>query len=917
MVGGCDDFSSSGGGGGVWRNQEDFIAETPPQNQYTPPSLQQQEGGGRIVGGTPIDISDYPWLVLLRDKYSLFQRCAGSLIAPQWVISATHCFGRSETIDDYVVSFLVKDINAKEPAIEDIPVAGLWGFPEHKGDIVLLKLQYPATSVTTFMKLPIDESDPLDITKNVNSTVLVAGYGDLASSENNLPGNPNIVEVYIMKCTSGDIAGLGIDEQFEFCAGVQEGGKDSCQGDSGGPLFAYDPSSVHHEAVLLGVVSRGIGCALMDHPGVYTTVAFFSSWIRSHLAADSEPTEGWGCDQSWFNDSAHCDCGCGATPDPDCENGLPVLEQEIGYCQEFCNDGLMNGDELDVDCGPSCEDCPLYAAPNGNSERECTRFDPCTLEVAVNLHAVGIYLFPGHYHLSETLGIYGSTTPWIQALYPDAGPVLISGHISVVFVSRGMYFKSLVFEDYSIIIQERSIANFESCQFINTKDHSFECDDSECKFQSCSFRNHSSQMGALSVSSSKVTVQDSTFENVESHSRGGAIYSLASDLTLKNVTIISASAFEEGGAIYVESKLLTGSLFQDVDIVGSRSAGKGGGISVFSSSTPDYPLVTMNGLVLVNTSSVLNGGGIYLRNAAVNSIQSVTFNNCYSEEGNGGALSMEGHDALWTGGSVVASGCWASLSGGTVSVNDQSTFNPFELEISSSWAKSGGALSIENSSFSVALSKIRSSKAISNGGAILARAAYLDLGNSKLIQNESGLKGGGMLADASTVVARELRLMDNLAGTDGGGLCCLFSSLDGEIALKDNKARHKGGNVYLENSTLTLNGFYLTSRGSASCGLDIACLHSTLDVSSVEMVFDPQEKQQQQQAMHCHQCAVVVGAQTRPAVVDFFKCSESCGKTPDKLICVEECKQVLCGRDSKRVNNINFIFSGMISKPAS
>ncbi len=147
---------------------------------------------------------------------------------------------------------------------------------------------------------------------------------------------------------------------------------------------------------------------------------------------------------------------------------------------------------------------------------------------------------------------------------------MISGHLVV----RGatLYFKSLVFEDCWISIKGHSNTNFISFHFIYTIDHSFIRDNSECEFQSCSFRNLSSHMGALDVSSSTVSLQDSTFENVESHSRGGAIYSVASDLTLKNVTIISASAFEEGGAIYLDGRLLTGSLLQDVDIIGSRSA---------------------------------------------------------------------------------------------------------------------------------------------------------------------------------------------------------------------------------------------------------------------------------------------------------------------------------------------------------
>ncbi len=156
------------------------------------------------MGGTPIDISDYPWLIVIRHNTSLSHTCGGSLIAPQWVISAAHCFSRNTAPDNYVASLLVKNITANEPAVEDIPIVGLWGLQQ--GDIVLLKLQYSATSVTTFMKLPIDASDPLDLRDNVNSSVLVAGYGDTASSETNWAGNPNIVEVYITKCSETYIA---------------------------------------------------------------------------------------------------------------------------------------------------------------------------------------------------------------------------------------------------------------------------------------------------------------------------------------------------------------------------------------------------------------------------------------------------------------------------------------------------------------------------------------------------------------------------------------------------------------------------------------------------------------------------------------------------------------------------------------
>ena len=57
----------------------------------------------------------------------------------------------------------------------------------------------------------------------------------------------------------------------EFCAGIADtdgdgqidGGIDACSGDSGGPLICEE----NGKAVLVGITSRGKGCAMVDNPG--------------------------------------------------------------------------------------------------------------------------------------------------------------------------------------------------------------------------------------------------------------------------------------------------------------------------------------------------------------------------------------------------------------------------------------------------------------------------------------------------------------------------------------------------------------------------------------------------------------------------------------------------------------------------
>ena len=64
------------------------------------------------------------------------------------------------------------------------------------------------------------------------------------------------------------------------------------QGDSGGPLWTYlGTSDETRRAFLVGIVSRGSGCAVYNSPGIYTRVRAFVKWIddaRGNTSMDQE-----------------------------------------------------------------------------------------------------------------------------------------------------------------------------------------------------------------------------------------------------------------------------------------------------------------------------------------------------------------------------------------------------------------------------------------------------------------------------------------------------------------------------------------------------------------------------------------------------------------------------------------------------
>lgn len=234
----------------------------------------------RVVGGTEAVNKAWPWQVSLQIVRQHI--CGGSIISPDWILSAAHCFqGSNSNPSRWRVlsgdvslrrlsysggSIVVKIINH-----ENFDTAS------NDNDIALLKLRRPLEFSRLVMPVCLPN---VGVDLSAERQAWITGWGALRSSG---PGpdilNQAQVTIYSREtCNQPRVLDGEVTETM-ICAGKLEGGVDTCQGDSGGPLVVKEGDVWW----LAGDTSWGIGCALRNKPGVYGNVTYFLDWVYTQM----------------------------------------------------------------------------------------------------------------------------------------------------------------------------------------------------------------------------------------------------------------------------------------------------------------------------------------------------------------------------------------------------------------------------------------------------------------------------------------------------------------------------------------------------------------------------------------------------------------------------------------------------------
>jgi secreted trypsin-like serine protease len=238
-----------------------------------------------IVGGHDAQPGEHPAIAEITFGKSFL--CTGTLIAPQWVLTAGHCGS--------ITGAAVASPAAWPAVLIDVRIGGVkpGGGTLVPADRVVVEPGYLATSGYDVSLIHLSQSAPgapVRVAGDAEGALWSAGTSETivgwgATSEGgDLPATLQEAQVPVTTDAYCGGAYSDFDPATMLCAGFPQGGVDTCQGDSGGPLLGHTAAG---EPKVVGATSFGEGCARAGKPGVYARVAddTLREWIRSQAPA--------------------------------------------------------------------------------------------------------------------------------------------------------------------------------------------------------------------------------------------------------------------------------------------------------------------------------------------------------------------------------------------------------------------------------------------------------------------------------------------------------------------------------------------------------------------------------------------------------------------------------------------------------